>query len=106
MRLAGGLEVIGHAEVEVDAGADEPAAAALRERLGLGHFPQSQQRAVEVAGLSLAVGRDGELDVVDPGQPCLAVAGGTVDRTDEVGNRCTDAAERVDGTSRVARDLE
>jgi hypothetical protein len=106
MRLVGRVKVLSDAEVEVDAGADEPTAPALCERLGLGNLAQPKQRGVEVARLSLATGRHGELDVIDPGQLRLPVAGWAVDGTDVVGHRGADAAERVDGPVHVARDLE
>ena len=67
MRLACGHE--GLLDADMDLGSrpvPEPAAAALRELLWLGHLGQAERLAVEATYDVLAAARAGDLDVVQP----------------------------------------
>jgi hypothetical protein len=65
VRLAGGLEVVGDADVQLLRAGLEPDAAAPAQRLRLLELRQPEHAAVEAARLALAAGRRGDLDVVD-----------------------------------------
>jgi hypothetical protein len=65
VRLARWRKRLLDAQVNLDARADEPAAAACRQRRGLGDLGQPQQIGVEAPRLSFAARRHGELDVVE-----------------------------------------
>ena len=64
--LAGRTEVLLDAEMHRHRPVAEPAAAPRRQRIGLGHADQAEQRRVEGFGLSLPAGRHGQLHVVEP----------------------------------------
>jgi len=65
MRLAGRLERLGHADVELTAAVErEPCAASGAERLRLLDLLEAEQPGEEAPRLLLAAGRRCELDVV------------------------------------------
>src|SRR4051794_14531280 len=65
MRLASGLEVLGHADVQLLRPAREPDPAAAGERVRLGELLEPEQLAVEAPRLGLAAGRRSHLHVVE-----------------------------------------
>ena len=69
MRLAGRAEVLLHAQVQLDAVAAEPAAAAGREHGRLRYLTEVQDAAIKVTQRVLAAGRAGQLNVMDHRDP-------------------------------------
>lgn len=66
MRLAGRLEGLFHAEMQLSIAEGEPDAAAPGEVLGLGDFRQSQKGTIELPRERFGAARHGDLHMVEP----------------------------------------
>ncbi len=65
MCLARRRELLRHTDVQLLRSDPEPDAAAAAQRLGLLDLLEGEQPTEEAAGLGLAAGRRGQLDVID-----------------------------------------